>query len=91
MELAWISPATLIDLVIGLTLAEATFLAVHHRWTGRGVAPREFLPNLVSGLALMLALRAGLAGAGGGWVAAGLLLAGLAHAVDLHRRWRGGR
>jgi hypothetical protein len=78
----------LIDIVIVMTLLEGAALAVYHRRTGRGMAPRDFLPNLAAGLALMLALRAGLEGAGWGYVAAGLLAAGLAHAADLQRRWR---
>jgi hypothetical protein len=62
-------------------------LAVMHRRSGRGLAPGDFLPTMLSGLCLMFALRAGLTGAGWGWVAAGLLLSGVAHAVDLRRRW----
>ena len=81
----------LVDLVIAMTVLEAAALAIHHRLTGRGVAPRDFLPNLVSGLALMLALRAAIGGTAGGWLPAALLLAGLAHAVDLRRRWTGWR
>lgn len=78
----------LIDIVITVTLLEGLALLVYHRRTGRGMSPGEFLPNLAAGLALMLALRAGLGG--GGWtaVAAGLLVAGLAHVADLKHRWR---
>jgi hypothetical protein len=79
---------TLIDAVILLTALEGGALALYHHVTGRGVAPRDFAVNLVSGLALMLALRAALAGAPWGWVAAALSAAGLLHAADLARRWR---
>lgn len=79
---------SLIDIVIVMTLLEGAALALYHRSTGRGMAPRDFLPNLAAGLALMLALRAGIDGAGWGVVAAALLVAGLAHAADLARRWR---
>jgi hypothetical protein len=82
---------SLIDLVIGLTVLEGLALAVYHGRTGRGMAPRDFVANLAAGLALMLALRAGLSAAGWGWVAAGLALAGLLHAADLRTRWRGKR
>ena len=78
---------SLIDIVIVVTLLEAAALALYHRRTGRGMAPRDVLLNLGAGLALMLALRAGLEGAGWGWVAAGLVASGLAHAADLKRRW----
>ncbi|MFO1274048.1 MAG: hypothetical protein U1F50_20645 [Rubrivivax sp.] len=78
----------LIDFVIALTLLEGFGLALYHRRTGRGMAPSEFGPSLAAGLALMLAVRAGMAGAPWGFVAAALATAGLLHAADLKRRWR---
>ena len=78
----------LIDLVIAITLLEAAALSLHHRLTGSGVAPRDFIVNLVSGLCLMLALRGALGDAGSAWVLVPLALAGLTHAFDLSRRWR---
>ena len=80
--------ASLIDGVIAFTLLEGAALFAWHRASGRGVAPREFLMNMVSGLCLMLALRAFAHGAGAGWVAFCLLAAGVAHGSDLWRRWR---
>ena len=76
----------LIEIVIAVTLLEGVALTVYHRISGKGVAPREFAANLVSGLCLMLALRGVLAGSGWGWTALLLLGAGLAHASDLWRR-----
>ncbi len=84
----WAGGAMLIDLVIVMTVLEGLALAAYHRRTGRGMAPGDFLPTLAAGLALMLALRAGLSSAGWGWVAAGLMLSGVAHGADLRRRWR---
>ena len=81
----------LIDLVIAITVLEGVALALYHWRTGRGMSPRDFVPNLIAGLALMLALRAGQAAAPWFWVALALMTAGLAHAADLRRRWRGGR
>jgi hypothetical protein len=78
----------LIDLVIVMTLLEGGVLALYHRQTGKGLAPGEFVPTLAAGLALMLAVRAGVSGAGWAWVAAGLSAAGLAHLADVRRRWR---
>jgi hypothetical protein len=78
----------LIEIVIAFTLLEAVALTLHHRFTGKGVAPREFAANLLSGLCLMLALRAVLAGSGWGWTAGLLMGAGLVHAGDLWRRWK---
>ena len=80
---------SLIDLVIALTVLEGLVLALYHRRTGRGMAPRDFIANLGAGLALMVALRIGLSAGGWGWVAAGLALAGLLHASDLRSRWPG--
>lgn len=79
----------LIDVVIVVTVLESIVLALYHRRTGRGLAPRQFVPTLAAGLALMLAVRAGVTGAGWGYVAAGLLAAGLAHAADVRQRWHG--
>jgi hypothetical protein len=77
-----------VDLIIGFTLLEGLALALYFRATGRGVAPSQFGVNLASGLCLMVALRCAVAGAGSMWIAAALLAAGLAHGLDLWRRWR---
>ena len=82
--------ATLVDLVIALTVVEAVVLALLHRVGGRGVAPREYLANLLSGLCLMAALRCLAGHAEPAWIALWLLAAGLAHATDLARRWQHG-
>lgn len=78
----------LADLVLALTALEALALLLYHRFTGRGLAPGDYLLNLVSGVCLMLALRSVLAGAGWHGLAGWLLAAGLAHGTDLWRRWR---
>lgn len=78
----------LIEIVIAFTLLEGVALTLYHRITGKGVAPREFAANLLSGLCLMLALRAVLAGSGWGWTAGLLTGAGVVHASDLWRRWK---
>lgn len=85
---AWWASGGFVDLLIAFTLAEALLLAWWHRRSGRGVPPREFAANLVSGLCLMAALRFVLAGAG--WVAVlpWLLASGVAHGFDLWRRWQ---
>lgn len=78
----------LIEIVIAVTLLEGVALTLYHRLTGKGIAPREFAANLLSGLCLMLALRAVLAGSGWGWTAGWLMGAGVVHAGDLWGRWR---
>jgi hypothetical protein len=77
-----------IDLVIAFTLVECIVLALYYRATGKGVAPRDFAANMVSGLCLMLALRCFARDAGAAWTALFLLAAGLFHGTDLWMRWR---
>lgn len=83
-----LSSAVVVDLVIGLTVIEGLALALYHRLTGKGVPTGDFAVNLVSGLCLMLALRAAVADAAWHWIGLWLAAAGGAHATDLVRRWR---
>jgi hypothetical protein len=76
-----------IDLILGLTAAEAILLILWHRRTGRGVPPRPLLLNLLAGACLLLAVRAVLCGAGWPWVALALAGSLLAHLADLRERW----
>ena len=77
-----------IDAVIAFTLLECLLLVGYHRVTGKGVAPRDFFVNMVSGGCLMLALRCLARDTGSTWVALWLLAAGLAHGADMLLRWR---
>ncbi len=79
----------LIDLILLVVVIEAAALLLLWRYSRRGIAPFDLLPNLLAGVFLLLALRATLAGSG--WeVACGCLAAaGLANLVDIWRRWRG--
>ena len=85
---AWFASGRIVDLLLAFTALEGLALIAHHRLTGRGVRPRDFLANLVSGLCLMGALRSALAASHWRWTAAFLLAAGLAHGFDLLLRWR---
>ena len=58
-----------------------------HKWTGRGLAPADYLLNGFAGLGLMVALRGALMPQWG-LVALGLLAAGAAHYADLLLRAR---
>ena len=61
MTLASLATATVIvDIAIACTVLEAFVLVSIHRWGSHGLAPREYLVNLLSGLCLMLALRSAL-------------------------------
>ena len=85
---ALLSSPVWVDLVIVFTLLEGVALALYFRVTGRGVSPAQFGVNWVSGLCLMFALRSALAGSGVVWIGLGLLAAGVAHGLDMWRRWQ---
>lgn len=79
------------DLILALVLVEGLALVVWRRRTGRGPAPLDVVSGLFPGACLMLALRAALVGAWWGWAALALAASGLAHVLDLRRRWPGRR
>jgi hypothetical protein len=78
----------LIDLILIVVVLEAALLIFYWRYTDRGIAPADLLPNLCAGAFLVVALRATIAGSG--WmVSSGCLAAGgLAHLIDVYRRCR---
>ena len=71
----------LVDLVLAVSLLEGLWLLLR-----RPAAYPQWLPNLMAGLSLTLALRLGLAGAGLFWVAPCLAAAGLSHLLDVRAR-----
>jgi hypothetical protein len=77
----------IVDLILALVAAQFAALWFYRRTTGKGPAPADLAPNILAGVALLLALRAALTQAGWVWIS-GFLAAGLAaHLVDLARRW----
>ncbi len=82
----WVMSGGLIDTIIAITLLETAALLVYRRTTKRGLAPRDYLLNVISGLCLMLALRCALVGTSWHFMAAFLTAAGVAHVADL--AWR---
>lgn len=76
----------MIDLILALVVVEALGLAVLHRVTGRLPPLPRLLPNLAAGAFLLVAVRAALVGADWIWVAGSLLVALMAHIVDLLTR-----
>lgn len=78
----------LIDAIALMTLLEAAALYALHRLRGLGPPPRDWLPNIVSGVLLMLSLRSVLAQSAWWWIAGFLLAAGIVHWLDLIARWR---
>jgi hypothetical protein len=78
----------LIDLILIVVVVEAAALILAWRYNRRGIAPGDLLPNLCAGALLLLALRVTLAGTGWIPVCGCLAAAGLAHLIDVSRRWR---
>jgi hypothetical protein len=82
-----IDSATLVDVVLGMTVLEAVALLVWCSRTGTGIRAPDLLPNLAAGAFLILGLRLAIGGLEW-YVIAPCLLASLgAHLVDLARRW----
>jgi hypothetical protein len=79
----------LVDLVLVVSLSELLWSIWPRR--GRRAAWVPGLPNLLSGLSLVLALRLAIDGAAWPWLALCLAAAGVAHGLDLQARWRAGR
>jgi hypothetical protein len=77
----------LVDLILVLVAAEALALFAYHRCTGRGIAPRGLIANLLAGAFLLLALRGALVGADWVWIGLPISAALLAHLSDLRHRW----
>ncbi len=78
-----------VDLAIAVLVVEAAVLLALR---ARHALPRRDIALIaLAGLGLLAALRAGLSGASGFVVLAGLTLGGLAHALDLALRLRQAR
>ncbi len=77
-----------IDALLALVVVEAVVLVAIRARTGRGIPAASLVATLAAGAFLLVALRGALTGAGAAWVAGSLLMAGMAHFVDLALRWR---
>ncbi len=78
----------IIDAILALMVLEAAAIAVWHRASGRPPRLGDVAGTLVSGAALLLAVRAALTGAPWPVIALALLGALIAHATDLIARRR---
>ena len=77
-----------VDIAITFITLETLALGLFHSLTGRGLAWREYGLTVLSGLALMLALRCALTPGFWPGMALFLIAAGVAHGADLRVRWR---
>jgi hypothetical protein len=82
-----VASGRLVDLIIAFTVLEIAGLWLFHRLTGRGLSARRWLPNLLAGLCLMLALRAAMAQTHWSLMVLALAASGLFHLADLRDRW----
>lgn len=78
----------LVDGILVLVAVEAVVLLALWRRSGAGLAPARFLPTLLSGAFLLLALRDAVADAPWHRIWLWLTLSLVAHAADLLGRWR---
>jgi hypothetical protein len=84
---AWVASGRVLDIIlIGMGLEAVALVALWRIWH-RGIRPRALLPNLCSGMCLLVAMRVGLSGAWWGWISLPLLGALLGHVADLRLRW----
>jgi len=76
-----------LDLILAAMAVEGLGLTLRYALTGRGIAPADFLANLLSGMCVLLGMRLALGGAWWGFVSGSLLGALVFHLVELRRRW----
>ena len=84
---AFFASGRIIDLVLAIVVVETLCLVAWRLRTGSGPPVAALAVNLLSGAALMLALRAALVQAGWIWVAVPLCVSFVVHLGDLALRW----
>ena len=82
----WVEGGGLIDSILLITMLEIAALLLFHHRTKRGLAPRDYLLNITSGLCLMLALRCTVQSSAWYFTALFLTAAGFAHVFDIALR-----
>jgi predicted membrane protein len=83
----WILSGKLVQLIMAITAMEVLVLFVFHRITGRGIAPKDYFLNVLSGLFLMMAVWFALAKQTH-LIALFLMAAGVAHVADLVLKYK---
>jgi hypothetical protein len=81
------SSGRIVDGILLLMALEAIALILVRKLSKRGIAAVDLLVNLAAGMALLLALRAALTGQAWQAVALCLIVALIAHLLDITRRW----
>lgn len=83
-----IASGRIVDLILVLVALECAGLWAMRRFAGIGPGLVAMLPNLAAGACLLMALRAGLTGAGAMAIGFWLATSFGAHLADLAVRWR---
>lgn len=78
-----VTSGRIIDAILVLVVIEMLALSALHRRNARWPSLRSLMPNLLAGVALLLAVRGALADAGPAWLSACLSVALLMHLADL--------
>jgi hypothetical protein len=78
-----VTSGRVIDVILVLVVIEMFVLSSLHRRDPRWPSLRSLMPNLLAGVALLLAVRLALADAGWAWLSACLLAALGMHLADL--------
>jgi hypothetical protein len=76
-----------LDLILLAMLLEGAGLVLLYRLRGRGIAPAALLPNLASGMCLILAMRLYASGVAWPFVSLALLGALGLHVIDVRAKW----
>ncbi len=84
----WFASGRIVDLVLLLVAVEIAALPWLLQRLGSRLSVYQLLPNIIAGIALMLALRASLVDAAWPWISTALLVALAAHLGDLALRLR---
>ena len=86
---ALLQSGSLIAIIVALVVVEAVVLYRRHRTTGNKVSVVVFLPNLLAGLFLMCGIQLAVWDAPTTALLGCLTMAGLCHALEFSRYWRG--
>jgi len=84
----WFANGRVFELILVGMAFEGAGLVLFQRVKGRGIRPARLLPNLASGMCLLLAMSATAGRAWWGWISLALLGALIFHALDLMRAWK---
>jgi hypothetical protein len=77
-----------VDVALAVLLIEGALLALYRLRTGKGLSLISIALINAAGIGLLLALRASITGASSLWIALGMTIGGVAHGLDLIRRFK---